>query len=69
MWRSRRIYAAFEEVKTHFEHLFVRLFGSGRAYIQLTEEDDPLDAGLSHGEPARGKASGHVASVRWRDKR
>ncbi len=41
-----RLLAAFEEVKTHFEQLFVRLFGGGRAYIQLTEEDDPLDAGL-----------------------
>jgi len=41
-----RLLAAFEEVKTHFEELFVRLFGGGRAYIQLTEADDPLDAGL-----------------------
>lgn len=41
-----RLLAAFEEVKTHFEALFVRLFGGGRAYIQLTEADDPLDAGL-----------------------
>jgi chromosome segregation protein len=41
-----RLLAAFEEVKTHFEELFVRLFGGGRAYIQLTEADDPLNAGL-----------------------
>ncbi|MBL24470.1 MAG: chromosome segregation protein SMC [Rhodospirillaceae bacterium] len=41
-----RLLAAFEEVKAHFEELFVRLFGGGRAYIQLTEADDPLEAGL-----------------------
>ncbi|MEE2932352.1 MAG: chromosome partitioning protein ParA, partial [Pseudomonadota bacterium] len=41
-----RLLEAFDEVKTHFEDLFVRLFGGGRAFIQLTEADDPLEAGL-----------------------
>ena len=41
-----RLLTAFDEVKTHFEDLFVRLFGGGRAFIQLTESEDPLEAGL-----------------------
>ena len=41
-----RLLEAFDEVKTHFEDLFVRLFGGGRAFIQLTEGADPLEAGL-----------------------
>lgn len=41
-----RLLKAFEEVNTHFTDLFVRLFGGGRAHLQLTEAEDPLDAGL-----------------------
>jgi chromosome segregation protein len=41
-----RLLAAFEIVNNHFSELFVRLFGGGRAHLQLTEADDPLDAGL-----------------------
>ncbi len=37
---------AFEKVNSHFTELFVRLFGGGRAYLQLTEAEDPLEAGL-----------------------
>jgi len=41
-----RLLAAFETVNGHFEELFERLFGGGRAYLTLTEADDPLEAGL-----------------------
>ncbi len=41
-----RLLAAFETVNKHFQELFVRLFGGGRAHLRLTEADDPLDAGL-----------------------
>jgi chromosome segregation protein len=41
-----RLLAAFEHVNTHFEQLFVRLFGGGRAHLALTESEDPLEAGL-----------------------
>ena len=30
----------------HFQKLFVRLFGGGRAHLALTESEDPLEAGL-----------------------
>ena len=41
-----RLLAAFETVNTHFQELFVKLFGGGRAYLTLTEADDPLESGL-----------------------
>jgi chromosome segregation protein len=42
----QRFVAAFEKVNAHFSALFTRLFGGGRAHLQLTESDDPLEAGL-----------------------
>ena len=41
-----RILKAFDEVNEHFKHLFTTLFGGGEAHLELTESDDPLDAGL-----------------------
>jgi chromosome segregation protein len=41
-----RLLVAFEKVNGHFQDLFVRLFGGGRAHLTLVEADDPLDAGL-----------------------
>ena len=41
-----RLLAAFELVNGHFEKLFTRLFGGGRAHLTLTEAEDPLEAGL-----------------------
>ncbi|NOZ42301.1 MAG: chromosome segregation protein SMC, partial [Alphaproteobacteria bacterium] len=41
-----RILTAFDAVNEHFKHLFTTLFGGGEAYLELTESDDPLAAGL-----------------------
>lgn len=41
-----RLLASFKEVDEHFQDLFVRLFGGGRAHLALTDADDPLEAGL-----------------------
>lgn len=41
-----RLLASFELVNRHFEDLFVRLFGGGKARLELTQSDDPLAAGL-----------------------
>ncbi len=41
-----RLLAAFKAVDGHFQDLFVRLFGGGKAHLSLTESDDPLEAGL-----------------------
>ena len=41
-----RLLKAFTHVNDHFSELFVGLFGGGRAHLELTESDDPLEAGL-----------------------
>ncbi|MCX5497479.1 chromosome segregation protein SMC [Kaistia dalseonensis] len=41
-----RLLAAFDVVNAHFQRLFTHLFGGGTAELQLTESDDPLEAGL-----------------------
>jgi chromosome segregation protein len=41
-----RFVAAFDSVNKHFQELFTKLFGGGRAELRLTESDDPLEAGL-----------------------
>ena len=41
-----RLLAAFKTVDEHFQSLFVRLFGGGKAHLELIESDDPLEAGL-----------------------
>jgi chromosome segregation protein len=42
----QRLLAAFETVNGHFSRLFTQLFGGGTAKLELTESDDPLQAGL-----------------------
>jgi chromosome segregation protein len=41
-----RLLTAFEVVNGHFQELFVKLFGGGKAYLELTEAEDPLQSGL-----------------------
>jgi chromosome segregation protein len=41
-----RLLTAFAEVDKHFQDLFTRLFGGGKAHLQLTDAEDPLEAGL-----------------------
>jgi len=41
-----RLVEAFHTVDAHFRNLFTHLFGGGEAELQLTESDDPLEAGL-----------------------
>ena len=41
-----RLLAAYESVNSHFSRLFTQLFGGGTARLELTESDDPLEAGL-----------------------
>jgi chromosome segregation protein len=41
-----RLLTSFATVNTHFQRLFVELFGGGSAELQLIESDDPLEAGL-----------------------
>lgn len=41
-----RLLASFHAVNDHFKDLFTRLFGGGKAHLELTDADDPLEAGL-----------------------
>jgi chromosome segregation protein len=45
-----RLLTAFEHVNTHFQRLFIQLFGGGQAHLKLIDSDenskDPLGAGL-----------------------
>ena len=50
-----RLRAAFARVETHFEALFTRLFGGGRARLSLTDLEDPLAAGLELAASPPGK--------------
>ena len=41
-----RLRTAFEQVDSHFQKLFARLFQGGNAHLALIDSDDPLEAGL-----------------------
>jgi chromosome segregation protein len=41
-----RLDTAFQQVDERFQILFKRLFGGGKAHLQLQQADDPLNAGL-----------------------
>ena len=41
-----RLLQAFKNVDSHFQDLFVRIFGGGKAHLSLTDSEDPLEAGL-----------------------
>ncbi len=41
-----RLMASFSQASEHFSALFIRLFGGGRAHLELTQSVDPLEAGL-----------------------
>ncbi|HWA81474.1 MAG TPA: chromosome segregation protein SMC, partial [Acetobacteraceae bacterium] len=41
-----RLSAMFTEVDRHFQALFARMFGGGRAHLALVGSEDPLAAGL-----------------------
>ena len=41
-----RLSEVFQQVDRHFQQLFARMFGGGRAHLALVGSDDPLQAGL-----------------------
>jgi chromosome segregation protein len=56
-----RLLAAFEEVNAHFAQLFATLFEGGQAALTLTENEDPLDAGLEIFAQPPGKRLSHLS--------
>ncbi len=51
-----RLDSAFDLVNAHFQRLFQKLFGGGKAYLELVSSDDPLNAGLEIYAQPPGKA-------------
>ncbi len=41
-----RLSSVFTEVDAHFQTLFARMFGGGKAHLAMVGSDDPLEAGL-----------------------
>jgi chromosome segregation protein len=41
-----RLATVFSEIDKHFQSLYTRMFGGGRAHLALVGSDDPLEAGL-----------------------
>jgi len=56
-----RLLKAFDVVNGHFGRLFVTLFGGGHASLALTENDDPLEAGLEILVSPPGKRLGNMS--------
>jgi len=56
-----RLVASFETVDGHFQSLFVRLFGGGKARLELTDNEDPLAAGLEIYASPPGKRLQHLS--------
>ncbi len=42
----KRLLDSFHEVDKHFQNLFTKLFGGGKAHLSLVDSEDPLQAGL-----------------------
>jgi len=51
-----RLIASFSTVDANFQELFTRLFGGGKARLELVDADDPLECGLEihAGPPGKG---------------
>ncbi|MEN3951163.1 AAA family ATPase [Iodidimonas sp. SYSU 1G8] len=56
-----RLQAAFGTVNEHFRALFTDLFGGGAAHLELSESDDPLEAGLEIYASPPGKRLQHLS--------
>lgn len=42
----------FDEINTHFKHIFTELFGGGSGYLELTDRSDVLNCGIEiHAQP------------------
>ena len=57
----QRLLDAFDTVNAHFGQLFTTLFGGGHASLNLSESDDPLEAGLEILVSPPGKRLGNMS--------
>lgn len=60
---TERFLKTFEAINKAFQRYFTRLFGGGKAYLELTDENDPLNAGLEIVARPPGKRLQNVAQL------
>ena len=58
---KQRLLASFNTVNGHFKELFTSLFGGGSAHLQLTDMEDPLNAGIEIMASPPGKKLQHLS--------
>jgi len=58
---SKQFRAAFQQINEHFGTLFIRLFGGGRAQIELTDPDNILASGIEITVQPPGKKQQNLA--------
>ena len=58
----------FEEIRVEFDRVFKELFGGGKGTLELVEDEDVIEAGISYYlTAARQEASEHDAAFRRRE--
>lgn len=57
---SRRFHETFQEIRSHFNEVFSRLFGGGRADLQLSQPDQLLHTGVDIVAQPPGKKLQHL---------
>jgi chromosome segregation protein len=58
-----RFEQTFEDVRGHFQQLFLRLFGGGEADIMAVDAEDPLESGVRIMASPRGKTLKNVSAL------
>jgi chromosome segregation protein len=53
---QQRFFDTFEEVNSNFQEIFARLFQGGKARLSLTDQENPLEAGVEITANPAGKA-------------
>lgn len=56
-----RFVETFQQIRTHFQELFRKLFGGGKADIILEDENDPLECGIEILARPRGKETQSIS--------
>ena len=58
----------FADIQKQFDKVFRELFGGGKGTLELVEEEDVLEAGITiNAQPPGKKTWQHDAVVRWRE--
>lgn len=65
---ANRFTEKFADIQKQFDKVFRELFGGGKGTLELVEEEDVLEAGITiNAQPAGKETWQHDAVVRWRE--